>query len=81
MFIEQDHHHWKNRRDAHYTSVKPAILANGDAGVWLRIGGTFAVLSKDEFAAIADRAKEAIDTAERPYISRFNALVEKNRTT
>lgn len=65
MFTEKSHRHFKNRQDAHYASVKPAILANGDIGAWLRIGGTFAVLSRDEFAAIADRVTEAFVAAEK----------------
>ncbi len=64
MFIEQDHHHWKNKQDAHYAAVKPAILANGEPGVWVRIGGTFAVLSKDDYEALAGRIDNAINQAE-----------------
>ena len=65
VFVEKSHHHWKNRQDAYYTAIKPAILANGEPGVWLRIGGTFAVLSKTEFAAIADRITTAISEADQ----------------
>ena len=59
MFIEQDHQHWRNRRDAHYSSVRPARLANGEPGVSIRIGALFAVLSKTEFADISGRVSEA----------------------
>ena len=61
---EKKHHHWKNRQDAYYAVVKPAILANGEPGVWLRIGGTFAVLSKDEFDALSERVTAAITETE-----------------
>lgn len=65
VFEEKKHHHWKNRQDAYYAVVKPAILANGEPGVWLRIGGTFAVLSKEEFAALSERVAEVITTVEQ----------------
>ena len=64
VFEEKKHHHWKNRQDAYYAVVKPAILANGEPGVWLRIGGTFAVLSKDEFDALSERVTAAITETE-----------------
>lgn len=64
VFEEKKHHHWKNRQDAYYAAVKPAILANGEPGVWLRIGGTFAVLSKDEFHALSERVTAAITETE-----------------
>ena len=64
MFLEKNHHHWKNRRDAHYASVRPATLANGEPGVSIRIGQVFAVLSGEEFAAITNRVTEAIAEAE-----------------
>lgn len=65
MFTEKSHHHFKNRQDAHYASVKPATLANGEPGIWLRIGGTFAVLSKTEFAQLTERITTAITEAEQ----------------
>ena len=64
VFEEKKHHHWKNRQDAYYAVVKPAILANGEPGVWLRIGGTFAVLSRDEFDALSERVTAAITETE-----------------
>jgi len=64
MFLEKNHHHWKNRRDAHYATVRPATLANGEPGASIRIGQVFAVLSAEEFEAIANRATEAIAEAE-----------------
>ena len=64
MFIEKEHHHWKNRRDAHYATVRPATLANGDTGISIRVGHVFAVLSAEEFEVIANRAAEAFAAAE-----------------
>lgn len=64
MFIETDHHHWRNRRDAHLALAEPAVLTTGAPAVRLRIGQVFVVLSEDEFAAIADRVTEAFVTAE-----------------
>ena len=64
VFEEKKHHHWKNRRDAHFATVRPATLANGKPGASIRIGQVFAVLSAEEFEAIASRAAEAFATAE-----------------
>ena len=64
MFLEKTHHHWKNRRDAHFATVRPATLANGEPGASIRIGQVFAVLSAEEFEVIANRAAEAFAAAE-----------------
>lgn len=65
MFIETDHHHWRNRKDAHLATAEPAVLTTGAPAVRLRIGKVFVVLSRDEFAAITDRVTEAFATAEQ----------------
>lgn len=65
MFIEQDHNYLKNRQDAHYATARPALLVNGEAGVSIRIGKIFTVLSKAEFEAFAAKARNAIGRAER----------------
>ena len=60
MFIEQDHNYLKNRQDAHYATVRPALLVNGEPGVSIRIGKIFTVLSRAEFEALAGKAEKAI---------------------
>lgn len=77
MFIETDHHHWRNRRDAHLALAEPALLTTGAPAVRLRIGKVFVVLSEEEFANIADRVHEAFNPSE-PFKSRFFAIAEKH---
>lgn len=64
MFIEQDHNYLKNRHDAHYATVRPALLVNGEPGVSIRVGKIFTVFSKTEFEALAEKAHKAIYRAE-----------------
>lgn len=65
MFLESDHHHWRNRRDAHFAVAEPALLADGRPGVHLRLGRALTVLSKDELAALFTRLADAVDVAEK----------------
>lgn len=64
MFIEQDHNYLKNRHDAHYATVRPALLVNGEPGVSIRVGKIFTVFSKAEFEALVGKAMKAINVAE-----------------
>lgn len=63
-FRERPEFHWKNRSEAHGSMVQPALLANGDPGIRMRIGPMFAVLSKSEATELMRRMFTAIDSAD-----------------
>lgn len=64
LFTEQGRQHLRNRDIARRASVRPAHLANGESGVWVRVNGTFVVLSVSELHTLTERIAEAIRTAD-----------------